>query len=162
MKHQVTTYLTSLLVAAFVMMTVACASEEEQTAEQTITPEGVFTLNALRIDTDGDGLTRTTSVNNQWEVGDCVYIRNANASSQYAADRNFRRYIYRSNGYFTPFSDHQDSVLHFTGVNDYVEAFFRGDDQKGGGIGNDASGNAYDKCKDRYQVRAAKNGGWHP
>ena len=141
MKHQVTTYLTSLLVAAFVMMTVACASEEEQTAEQTITPEGVFTLNALRIDTDGDGLTRTTSVNNQWEVGDCVYIRNANASSQYAADRNFRRYIYRSNGYFTPFSDHQDSVLHFTGVNDYVEAFFRGDDQKGGGIGNDASGN---------------------
>ena len=134
MKHY--SAYTTLLLAAVAMLMTACAGDTaENNFNNEINADGVITLNALRIDTDGDphATTRTTSDGNTWVVGDCVYIRNANSSSQYAADRKWRRYIYRANGLFTPYSNEQDSVLHFTGTNDYIEAVYRGDDQRGGG-----------------------------
>lgn len=134
MKHN-SAYTNLLLAVAAILMTACTGDTAENNFNNEINADGVITLNALRIETDGDphATTRTTSDGNTWVVGDCVYIRNANTSSQYAADRKWRRYIYRANGLFTPYSNHVDSVLHFTGTNDYIEAVYRGDDQRGGG-----------------------------
>lgn len=134
MKYQ--TYLYGFLVAMASLLA-SCSSDITGDSPTDTPNDSIHQLNRLYVqvmDEDERGVTRISSVDNHWRVGDCVYIRNVNGV--YAKDQKWRRYIYRANGYFTPYSSHPDSVINFIGSNHYVEAFFRGDDQKGGGIGS--------------------------
>lgn len=134
MKYQ--TYLYGFLVAMASLLA-SCSSDITGDSPTDTPNDSIHQLNRLYVqvmDEDERGVTRISSVDNHWRVGDCVYIRNVDGV--YAKDQEWRRYIYRANGYFTPYSSHPDSVINFIGSNHYVEAFFRGDDQKGGGIGS--------------------------
>ena len=134
MKYQ--TYLYGFLVAMASLLA-SCSSDITGDSPTDTPNDSIHQLNRLYVqvmDEDERGVTRISSVDNHWRVGDCVYIRNVDGV--YAKDQKWRRYIYRANGYFTPYSSHPDSVINFIGSNHYVEAFFRGDDQKGGGIGS--------------------------